>query len=158
MRYRLAGFVTAALLVVVSLTPVTRSDAAPGRCARIPPVVASNDVPRDVKVWAGGGAVVGGGELWTQRRNIDVRGWTWTKDSDGSYSLKFPWYLIPAKGDVPAITGRRLDGPGTFDAKANAAYGPGVWAVSGLHFSSAGCWEVTGSYGDSAVTFRMRVG
>ena len=73
---------------------------------------------------------------------------------------KFPWYLIPKRGDVPMITGHYVDGSGTFSSDANLTGMPGTAGVvtSTLVFSTPGCWEVTGAYNGSKLTFRIRVG
>jgi hypothetical protein len=76
---------------------------------------------------------------------------------DGTYSVKFPWYVLPP-GGVPAIAAHRLDGQGSFRATANVATeGSTVFATSSLIFSNLGCWEVTGRYHGSVLTFRMQV-
>lgn len=129
-------------------SPVKLKVAAPGAtCASGPAPVATESVPPDVAAWAHGVPVVGHDAVWTIRSAIDA-----TPDlRNGHWYLKFPWYLRPP--GIPAITGRRLDGQGTFSADANLAYdASGTWTVSGLSFSAAGCWEVTARYHDSALT------
>jgi len=98
------------------------------------------------KLWVGGlGAhgVIAVGPGYLDRR--DRVGW------------KFGWWRV-----VPGqlhITGRRLDGPGrlTSDAGTVAEYGPKGFVASGVTFSDAGCWRLTGKVGETAVTFRTRV-
>jgi hypothetical protein len=61
---------------------------------------------------------------------------------------------------VPAltVTGRRLDGPGTYVHRApatNASHPDfGGWAMlTGVDIPDAGCWELTGRYRGQALTF-----
>jgi hypothetical protein len=69
-----------------------------------------------------------------------------------------PWYLHPAARATPTISGRRLDGPGVFRYDANVAIEASrVFATSTLDFSSLGCWEVTGRYRTSTLSFQIRV-
>jgi hypothetical protein len=76
----------------------------------------------------------------------------------GEWRVKFPWFTRPPADDVPAITARRLDGAGTFRADANRAFDAhGSWVASGLIFSAPGCWEVTGHYRGSTLTFPLHV-
>ena len=155
----LAGLtVTAALVGVLAVAAVGASSddgpsvnvkvAAPGAaCASGPAPVAAESVPPDVAAWGHGRPVVGQGAVWTIRSAIDVA----PDLQNGHWYLKFPWYLRPP--GIPTITGRRLDGQGTFSADANLAYdASGTWTVSGLTFSAPGCWEVTAHYQDSALT------
>ena len=98
--------------------------------------------------------MIGKGSLWALRGALDQKA---VKLPDGTYHMKFPWYLIPP-GHVPTISGRRLDGDGVFRADANVAMvGSLTVATSSLIFSSLGCWEVTGTYLTSTLTFRVRV-
>jgi hypothetical protein len=128
--------------------PVKVKTAAPGAaCASGPAPVAPEFVPPDVAAWAHGDAVVGQGAVWTIRSAIDVA----PHPQSGQWYLKFPWFLRPP--GIPTITGRRLDGEGTFRADANLAYdASGTWTVSGLTFSAPGCWEVTARYRGAALT------
>ena len=94
------------------------------------------DVPADVAAWAGDRNVIGSGGLWTARSATAV---TFIA-LDGGWYLKFSWYTRPH--GLPEITGRRLDGPGTFHADVNdATDSRGTWVVSGLSFSTVGCWR-----------------
>jgi hypothetical protein len=99
--------------------------------------------------------VIGGGSLWALRSALR---WTAVKRLDGTRSVKFPWYLHPAARATPTISGRRLDGPGIFRYDANVAIEASrVFATSTLAFSSLGCWEVTGRYRTSTLSFQIRV-
>jgi hypothetical protein len=105
-------------------------------------------------MWAAGSPVVGIGSIWTVASDLDQRA---VKLPDGTYSAKVPWYLLPP-GRTPVITGHRLDGQGVFRADANVAYeGSKVFATSSLDFSALGCWQVTGRYNRSVLTFRIQV-
>ncbi len=125
--------------------------AAPGCVTSVKP--ARRAVPHDVAVWAQGRRVVGGGSLWTTRAAVGV-----PPRPDGTgWLLKFPWLTRP--NGLPRIDGRRLDGPGVLHYDVNRAYDArGAFNTSTLHFSSAGCWQVTGRYRSSTVRFELRVG
>ncbi len=107
-----------------------------------------------VKAWAHGEAVIGHGGIWT---TTSVASRPALRGEDGSYSLrKFAWYLVPAFGETPVITGRRVDGVGAFRARVNNAYSDGSWwAVSTLYLSTPGCWEITGRYRKSQLSIRV---
>ena len=122
-------------------------------CNQIPLPVPRADVPADVAHWSGGTSVIGSGALWTIRSATAVA----PIAQNGGWYLKFPWYPRPT--GLPVITGRRLDGPGTFHADVNAATDSrGTWAVSGLSFSTAGCWQVTARYAGSEITLNLAAG
>ena len=107
---------------------------------------------RDVARWAHGAAVVGHGALWTIRSAIDVSA---SRQPKGWF-LKFPWYARPF--GLPNITGRRLDGAGTFHASVDRADDArGAWVVSSLEFSHRGCWEVTSRYRKATIRFHLNV-
>lgn len=147
----------AAVALFGTIIAATPSQAAvPGGCER-PKAVPRSQLPRDVKLWGAGNPVFGHGSVWASLNNIPPRSQRWERSDEGLYGLKFPWFLSPAVGDVPTITGRRLDGPGTFSAKANSAFDGTTWASSGLQFSAPGCWEVTGEYRGEELTFRVHV-
>jgi hypothetical protein len=122
-------------------------------CNQIPLPVPRADVPADVAQWSGDTEVIGSGALWTIRSATAVA----PIPLDGGWYLKFPW--DPRPTGLPVITGRRLDGPGTFYADVNAATDSrGTWAVSGLNFSTAGCWQITARYAGSELTFNLAAG
>ena len=122
-------------------------------CNQVPRPVPTADVPADVAAWAGDRDVIGSGALWTARSSTAVA----PIPLDGGWYLKFPWYTRPH--GLPEITGRRLDGPGTFHADVNnATDSRGTWVVSGLSFSTAGCWEITARYAGSTITMNLAAG
>lgn len=73
-------------------------------------------------------------------------------ESDGSIGWKFGWWRI-ASGTL-TITGRRLDASAPpLTASVPDGYGPEGFQATGVHFSSEGCWEVSGSIGSSVLRF-----
>ena len=124
--------------------------AAPAPCTRTLTVVSPDRAPAGV---AHGRPVVGSGALWTiasamtEHGNHQTRGWV----------VKMPWITRPF--GIPVITGRRLDGAGTFAASADEAIDQnGKWVASNLIFSTPGCWEVTGRFRGSTLRFEVRIG
>jgi hypothetical protein len=114
-------------------------------------VVPPNQVPAVVSAWNDGRGVIGGGALWTARRqNRPIH--------DGSiYRLKIGWYAIPF--GLPTITARRLDGPGRATGDANQAINEhGKWVASAIELPSVGCWAITARYRHSTITFRELIG
>ena len=125
----------------------------PAACAASIVTVPKAKVPADVARWAGGAPVVGHGALWTIRSAINVPA---ARQPNGWYFLKFPWYARPF--GLPSISGRRVDGAGSFRGDANQAVDArGVWVVSSLEFSHPGCWEVTSRYRHSTIRFHLHV-
>jgi hypothetical protein len=56
------------------------------------------------------------------------------------------------------ITGARLDAPGPVTVAAtNDGYGARGFAPSGVDFPTEGCWQLTGTLGEHALTFIMFV-
>jgi hypothetical protein len=135
-----------------SAETTTSSSPSARTCAASISVVPPAKVPHDVAAWAQGAAVVGNGALWTKRANINVPGSHQAK----IWRVKFSWYTRPF--GLPTITGRRLDGTGTFDADANSATDSrGTWVISSFVFSHPGCWQVTGRYRSSTIRFHMHI-
>jgi hypothetical protein len=74
-------------------------------------------------------------------------------DADGSISMKFGWWrAVPGQ---LRITGRRLDAPPAPPARGDVpdGYGDTGFQASGVTFPTAGCWQVTGTVGATALTF-----
>jgi len=71
-------------------------------------------------------------------------------NSDGSMSMKFPWWSS-IQGSL-AIEGRRLDAPGEM-VKHNESRLSTGFVPSGITFPGEGCWEVTGTIGGASLTF-----
>ena len=55
---------------------------------------------------------------------------------------KIAWYSKKWGGGRLTVTGRRLDGRGSFRERFNATLGEG-WYPSGVTVPAAGCWELT---------------
>jgi hypothetical protein len=55
---------------------------------------------------------------------------------------KIAWYSKQWGGSRVTLTGRRLDGPGTFRQTFGASLGAG-WYPSGVTVPAAGCWQLT---------------
>jgi hypothetical protein len=131
-------------------------------CTSVPPRVPNKNVPADVKEWALGAPVIGSGPIWLFRKSViwDRAKHPWPPLEDGTYSIgKVPWFLRDKYEAMPTITGKRVDGPGTFTASVNGARSGGHdWFVSGLRFSAAGCWKVVGTWDHTKVAFRILVG
>lgn len=75
---------------------------------------------------------------------------------DGRLGKKFPWWRHVC-GRL-TITGRRLDAPSQpLEASIPEGYGDTGFQATGVHFSTEGCWEVTGRAGDAELTFVLEV-
>jgi hypothetical protein len=73
-------------------------------------------------------------------------------ESDGSIGWKLGWYRLVA-GSL-TISGRRLDAAGPpLRASVPDGYGTRGFQASGVSFPTEGCWEVTGTVGDTSLTF-----
>jgi hypothetical protein len=106
-----------------------------------------------VAAWSRNKAVVGQGALWTLRSALDVP----VELQRGSWYLKIPLYTKPF--GLPTVSARRLNGAGSFRFIANPAFdASGKWISTQLLFSTAGCWDITGTYLASSMHFRLRVG
>ena len=105
----------------------------------------------------------GNGELWTNvwpegTVVFSARG-SGRVYSDGSMSMKWPWYLEHGIDGELEIEGRRLDTPSERSLSANHApvLGDPGFHAGAITFPSEGCWEVTGRAGDVSLTFVTRV-
>jgi hypothetical protein len=77
-------------------------------------------------------------------------------DSDGSLSMKFPWWR-GVRGKL-IIEGRRLDASAPpLRASIPEGYGDTGFQATALIFPTEGCWEVTGKVGETRLTFVTRV-
>jgi hypothetical protein len=101
----------------------------------------------------------GSSDLWTM---LDHQGEVWQHlpTSPSGLTQKTFWWSqdwVAADEPEPAITvtGRRLDGPGTF------SFGPGTNATAdfgtamlvGIDIPTPGCWEITASYRTATLSF-----
>jgi hypothetical protein len=69
----------------------------------------------------------------------------------------YDWHTEPRPN--LKVTGRQLDAyanPLLVDRPTNVSSEPGGMLV-GVNFPTTGCWEITGRYGDDALTFVIRV-
>jgi hypothetical protein len=70
--------------------------------------------------------------------------------------MKIPWWRA-IRGHL-TVRGKRLDAPHEhLEAKIPQGYGETGFQPSLLKFSSEGCWEITGSVGEAALTFVAKV-
>lgn len=102
----------------------------------------------------GSGSAFGNGDLWVGALGPDgvIPADSRFLESDGSIGAKFGWWRI-ASGKL-TITGRRLDADAPrLRASVPDGYGSTGFQASGVHFPTEGCWEVTGTVGDSALSF-----
>jgi hypothetical protein len=77
-----------------------------------------------------------------------------TTHSDGG--AKLGWFRF-VTGEL-TVTALRLDGPASFRADVASGYGSSGLQISGLRFSTPGCWEVRGRVGGGdPLTFVVRV-
>ncbi len=102
--------------------------------------------------------------LWPDSTVIFKPGGAGEIATDGSLSMKWPWYRHKIKGQV-VIEGRRLDASAPplrsivgccYDnntAAPDCCYGDTGFTPSALIFPSVGCWEVTGKVNDHRLTF-----
>jgi len=103
---------------------------------------------------AGAAHWFGSASLWTTLSS-DGEVWEYLpKAANGSVGQKTFWWRDGYWGDKepqPAITvsGKRLDGAGTFTAGnpgTNASFDGTSSMLVGIDIPSAGCWQLTGSY------------
>jgi len=152
-RRRIGASAALALTAAILSLQDGASSAATTASGCVASIKPAHGVPHDVAVWAQGRPVVGEGSLWTTRAAVGVPP---RRDGTG-WLLKFPWLTRP--NGLPRIDGRRLNGPGVFHYDVNRAYDArGAFDTSTLHFSTPGCWQVTGRYGSSTLRFQLRVG
>ena len=98
--------------------------------------------------------------LWTALQTNGV--WSGLPDNLGGYTQKIMWWshyyslkdeLVPAL----VVLGRRLDGdapPLKFDGATNASAADiGDAMLTGVDFPTLGCWEITGQYKKTGLTF-----
>lgn len=102
----------------------------------------------------------GNGKLWTTLHpngTVEFRpGGPGSIDSDGSLSMKFPWWR-GVRGKL-TIEGRRLDASAPpLRAHIPEGYGDTGFQSTALIFPTEGCWEVTGKVGETSLTFVTRV-
>ncbi len=102
----------------------------------------------------------GNGKIWTDlwpNGQVIVRDRGWIQ-SDGRIAMKWPWFrALDAAGPL-TVTGRRLDAEAPpLEAIIPDGYGEVGFKVSGLIFSTPGCWEITAHSGRYELTFVTEV-
>ena len=105
----------------------------------------------------------GTAELWTM---LDPDGEVWQDlpEDGGKFTQKTFWWsedFSPRKSLTPiTITGRRLDRPGSFEARGSGGggyrYDIGSFMLVGIEIPS-GCWELTARYGDAELSYVVLV-
>ncbi len=119
------------------------------------PVTKPGNAPAEIGDRLFGAAeAFGTSDLWVGGLGTDgvIRADSRFVESDGSIGWKFGWYRI-VSGTL-AITGRRLDAAAPpLRASVPDGYGPQGFQASGVSFSTDGCWEISGSVGNSKLTF-----
>jgi hypothetical protein len=123
-----------------------------------PPGVFTHHGPNDNP--AKNSNLYGNGKLWTvlwPNGTVEFRpGGPGFMDSDGSLSMKFPWWR-GVRGKL-TIEGRRLDASAPpLRASIPEGYGDTGFQSTALIFPTEGCWEVTGKVGEVSLTFVTRV-
>ena len=140
----------AAALIPPKDCPVTTSESASFKA----PEPFSPDAPWLGMFW------YGSEHLWTALQNDGV--WARLPENPDGYTQKIMWWssLYSLKDEPePAlvVSGRRLDEksePLTFYGATNAmADDIGEAMLTGVDFPSLGCWEITGRYKKSELTF-----
>lgn len=131
-----------------SLSGLTLADAA--SC----PVTEPRPAPDNVGNLFGEDAAFGTADLWVG--GLGEKGIILADDrfveADGSIGWKLGWWRFVA--GTLTITGRRLDaGAPPLRGVAGDGYGSTGFQASGVYFPTEGCWEVTGTVGDSNLTF-----
>jgi hypothetical protein len=107
----------------------------------------------------------GSSKLWTVLP-IDGTWRAWSLPSrpgDFAYGNKLPWGRLDSpfsKKDGPlTVTGKRLDGPAPVFIETDESYGFNgrAGAMGGIEIPVFGCWQITGHYKDSDLTFTVWV-
>jgi LysM repeat protein len=144
---------TAGMNAPPPVCPVT----SPSDTAFIPPAPYNANPPNDDRLaqfWYGTAA------LWTLLWDEGV--WHGLPYDGNSYTQKITWFREGfdwlAEPDPPlTITGTRLDVPGDTlpVAGGNGSYAGdlGSFIMSGVGVPSAGCWQITGNYGEHSLSF-----
>lgn len=155
----LLGLAWLAMSCVLPTSAVATSTA-PTTPAPCPVTVPNGSHPPDARDQFTPPGVHGKDPLWT---NV----WNWGEGivplppelfrPDGStYGVKWPWWR-GIEGEL-MISGKRLDADAPpLTAEIPDGYGPTGFQPVGLLFPSVGCWEVTGSLGNSSLTFVVQV-
>jgi hypothetical protein len=138
------GVIAGAAVAAVSIPHATGSSPAPAACAAAPVHWEWNARAKGVPWIAAGPAKTRlEGVLFSYRYLGDGR----VNGSEGvvlraGMAEKIAWYSKKWGGSRLTVSGRRLDGRGSFRAQFGATLGEG-WYPSGITVPAAGCWELT---------------
>ena len=139
--------------VKVRTVPSTSSRAHEIGCETGVETVPANEVPSDVAAWADGEPVVGHGELWTARSLLSLA----PTEDHGIWRAKIAWFTRPF--GIPKINGAPARRPRHLHASTPIRDRPeGNLGRVGVSSSRPGCWEVTASFDNSQIVFRILVG
>lgn len=111
-------------------------------------------------------AVAPYGEFWYGSDTLwallqpDGRWYALPRDEKG-YGQKVLWFregydMTTEQKPLITVSGRRLDGDGAFEQSgATNGHHPdvGMFMLTGVTVPAAGCWEITGHYGESSLSF-----
>lgn len=99
-----------------------------------------------------GSRYLGNDALWTDLYPNPLRPRPEDIHKDGSIEIKVPWWR-GVSGRL-TIVGRRLDASAPpASAWIPSGYGRKGFQSTAITFPTSGCWEVTGSVGDTSLTF-----
>ena len=118
------------------------------------PVTEPRPAPDTVGNLWGKGSAFGNDDLWVG--GLGEKGIILVDDrfveADGSIGWKLGWWRFVS--GVVTITGRRLDATAPpLRGSAPDGYGSTGFQASGVFFPTEGCWEVTGTLGDTKLSF-----
>lgn len=140
---------------IAAPVPVSPSQVAIADAKRCPVTLPGHTGPAGARqAFFGWGASYGNGELWVGGlwpHGVIAAGPGFV-DRHGRVGMKFGWWR-----EVPGrlrIIGRRLDAPAPrLLADVPSGYGATGFQASGLIFPTEGCWEVTGTVGQTSLSF-----
>lgn len=145
---------TAQVDLALSIPPADCPVTTPGKVTFEAPEPYSPDAPWDGMFWYGFKG------LWTALQTNGV--WSGLPDNSEGYTQKIMWwshYYSLEDEPEPALVvfGRRLDAdapPLKFDGATNASAADiGDAMLTGVDFPTLGCWEITGRYKKTGLTF-----
>jgi hypothetical protein len=137
-----------------------------GACALTrpePPFVAPPPAPASPPAYYQS-AWYGSAKLWTML-NVNGEVWRDLPSHPNGLGQKTFWWSVDWEVQHElepriTVTGRQLDGPGTFRSGppgTNASADFGTAMLVGVLVPSPGCWEITGAYGGETLSFVVSV-
>jgi hypothetical protein len=112
-----------------------------------PPAAAVGALPRVPPEWDGNGKLWV--KLWPHGVMVATKA---TTAPDGSFGFKIPWWR--ATTGTLTVTSTRLDARSrAVPGDVPDGYGSTGFQVSGVSFSTQGCWRVTGRVGPTTLSF-----